>query len=67
MHSINFLASLLAKENEVLRPQTIMKCLQFTLKFYEGSSEMPKMERMLSENFTTEASELENLQITNIS
>jgi hypothetical protein len=67
MHSINFLASLLAKENEVLRPQTIMKCLQFTLKFYEGSSEMPKMERMLSEIFTTEASELENLQITNIS
>jgi hypothetical protein len=67
MHSINFLASLLAKENEVLRPQTIMKCLQFTLKFYEGSLEMPKMERMLSENFTKEASEFENLQATNIS
>ncbi len=67
MHSINFLASLLAKENDVLKPQTIIKCLQFILRFYEGSLEMPKMERILSENFTTEASESENIHVTNMS
>jgi len=59
MHAINFLASLLAKENDAIKPQTILKCLQFILKFFETSLETPSLERGLSENFTTEASENE--------
>ena len=67
MHAINFLASLLAKENGIIRAQTIIKCLQFTLKYYEGSLEMSKMERVSSENFTTEVSEAETMHATNMS
>jgi hypothetical protein len=36
MHAINFLASLIAKENDIFKPQTVIKCLQFTLIFFEG-------------------------------
>ena len=60
MHAINFLASLLAKENDVIKPQTIIKCLQFSLRFFEASKANQILGRAASSDNFTEASDSDN-------
>jgi hypothetical protein len=52
---MNYLASLLSRENEIIRSQVVSKCLQFTLRFYQTSKEEDEQAYQFSA--PTEASE----------
>jgi hypothetical protein len=36
-HAINYLSSLLARESNIFKPQTLVKCVKFILKFFNSS------------------------------
>lgn len=36
-HAWNYLASLLSRESEIVRPSTVIKCLQYIMKHYNSS------------------------------
>lgn len=59
--AMNYLASLLSRENEIIRSQVVCKCLQFTIRFYQTSIEEDN--RADQTSAPTEASETDQKSI----